>query len=215
MTTVLTIDFDIIMEPDIELYNDLVGGSIYVDDLLEDHPLFNNLRANFYIYEYLTRLIIQTSKILPKENIHFIENHNEIINYFDKKKNLINIDHHHDICYDEDDFEKKLLFDEVGCGNWVKYLMDENLVGEYLWLTDNTSVNPDEEIADKYPHLNNLVHNVKIKLAPTDELVICLSEPWIPYYYRGLFDIWMTICEEEKNTTYNFEKETKNEYGPS
>ena len=52
---VVSIDFDIIMEPDINLYNDWVEGDIGINDYVSEHKVLENLKADLYSYEYLTR----------------------------------------------------------------------------------------------------------------------------------------------------------------
>ena len=62
---IVSIDFDIIMEPDINLYNDWVG----VDNLegintyIKDYKILENLKANLSIYEYLTKFLINLFQI--------------------------------------------------------------------------------------------------------------------------------------------------------
>ena len=36
-----------------------------------------------------------------------------------------------------------------------------------------------------------------------DELIICLSEPWVPYSYRPLFYLLMDYCNDKFDTHYN------------
>ena len=195
---VVTIDLDIIMEPNINLYNDWVGTESYIDDFIKDHSLLENIKANFYIYEYLTRYIIKTIKKLSANKVFFITNHDTIINYIEKGiVNLYNIDHHHDIFYGEDE-EINLPLLTPSCGNWVKYLFDNKKIKQYTWIKNSNSIEPTNNITKVYKHTTNLLKLVNLnELAEnTDMLFICASPEWVPTNFMPLFDSWIAICEE-------------------
>lgn len=115
MQTILTIDFDIIMGPSIDLYNARVPFTSW--DNLTDNPYYQILTTDNIHYLRLTSLLIELIHFIPKEDIHFIESHDDICKYIVEKSNIINIDHHHDLGYDDSIDGKKLT-----CANWVKYL---------------------------------------------------------------------------------------------
>lgn len=100
METVLTIDFDVIMWPSIELYNNMVDGTI--DNLIEiekDIPLIQYANADLQTYYKLTNYLLKAKE--KKIQIEFIDTHEKILNYIKKPCNLINIDHHHDLGYND------------------------------------------------------------------------------------------------------------------
>ena len=72
--TVVSIDFDIIMEPSIEFYNHFAGNR--GRDLFRD-PLLQGCNANLDTYKRLTIWLIQNINC----DINFILNHQEIINF--------------------------------------------------------------------------------------------------------------------------------------
>ena len=72
--TVVSIDFDIIMEPSIEFYNNFAGNR--GRDLFRD-PLLQGCNANLDTYKRLTIWLIQNINC----DISFILNHQEIINF--------------------------------------------------------------------------------------------------------------------------------------
>ena len=95
--------------------------------------------CNAFHYEKIMNLLFTLFKLLNKEKIHFIKQHHSIFHLLDKnfKYNIINIDHHHDWCYKDSEFNNNI--DKVNCGNWVKYLSDINCLEEYIWIKNQNS----------------------------------------------------------------------------
>lgn len=194
---IVSIDFDIIMEPDINLYNNWVNDSCGIDKFVKDYSLLEYLKADLNIYEYLTRFLIKVIQKIGYENIFFIKDHNTLIKYTENKVfNLWNIDHHHDITYDEENIIAPIL--DPGCGNWIKYLMDYNKIKEYTWINNKNSISPNEEVLKYYKCQKYLLkeYNLNSLVEKIDKLFICQSPEWIPEYYLPLFDAWIAICEE-------------------
>lgn len=192
MEKILTIDFDIIMAPSIELYNDLVGDNKGVNDIIQKYPLLEyTLSGDFFIYELLTGQLIKLFKNIPPENIHFIREHHQLIKFVNNKEkiNLINIDHHHDLGYEK--LSKKILL--PNCGNWVKYLYEKDLLESYIWIHNSDSVMPNSKII-----INN-DYNLKDynfqDLDKIDKLIICNSPQWLPTNFQALFTSWIGIAE--------------------
>lgn len=195
MKTITTIDFDIIMEPSIELYNDLLGE--YYTDATNVKQVFSfvgQLPANLELYKKLTLFI---SKI-DKEKIHWIENHHEILSDINEKINLINIDHHHDINYDEDEW--KVLTRKPNEGNWVKRLYELRFINKYIWLKDYESIDLDKEYQSKYISELHFFEDYDLNklIEETDELFICSSYDWIPEEYHSLFELWEEMFKIEE-----------------
>ena len=133
MENIVTIDFDIIMAPSIEIYNkEIQGGLTY-----EDYAFKNiiNPIVDFNIYKKLTNYILECKKNNIK--IFFISSHEEIYKYIKNLKeiNLINIDHHHDFGY-KNNFN---YLNRITCGNWVRYCFNKNIIKTYLWINDDNS----------------------------------------------------------------------------
>lgn len=67
---------------------------------------------------------------------------------------------------------------------------------------------PIEEYKKKIITKNINLKNFNFKLiTDIDELIICLSEPWIPYNYRNLFFVWIDIFNKIYNTSFILETE--------
>lgn len=118
---IVTIDFDIIMEPSIELYNELINENDPISKKINLCSTNIYLPANLIIYEKLTNFILKC--IRNKVPIQFIQKHDEV---YTKSQNdiqtnelitLYNIDHHHDITYHDDDFNHDNF--SLNLGNWV------------------------------------------------------------------------------------------------
>lgn len=190
---IVSIDFDIIMKPSIECYN-----NIMMDREAYDPMLLNNFHADLTIYKKLTEWLIETIQLLPAENIIFIDSHEQIIKHIPMNEQiyLINIDHHHDMGYRPEDnsVEKDK---NLHCGNWAKYLLKEKLINEYIWIcNENSQKNFIHNINFHYISEYNL-NNLK-----ANKIIICLSSPWIPNQFRPLFYTWMSIIATIKNTNY-------------
>jgi hypothetical protein len=66
---IVSIDFDIIMAPSIELYNSFEHKSLY-----EDY-YFNLFNADLVIYSKLTEWLLKWIPEINPSDIHFIESH--------------------------------------------------------------------------------------------------------------------------------------------
>lgn len=187
MQTILTIDFDIIMGPSIDLYNARVPFTSWTD--LATNPHYQILVADNIHYLRLTSLLIELIHFIPKENVRFIESHDDICKFITEKSNIINIDHHHDLGYENKEDNEKLT-----CANWVKYLSDQNLLEKYVWLHNTNSLMPEKnsELISANGPLQD-IEDLNSYIANIDFLVLCLSEPWVPPSIRPLFDVWIEI----------------------
>lgn len=128
MLNIVSIDFDIIMAPSIQLYNNMVGDNKWEEEF-SNIPQLALSQADLKHYQTITQWLLRNATKMDVENIHFIFDHHHILNFIpkDEKEIIItNIDHHHDICYTEKDSNEKISDERVNCGNWVKKLYDEN-----------------------------------------------------------------------------------------
>ena len=202
MKQVVTIDFDIIMAPSIELYNDRIGPHERdVEEVIRKFPCLNGMTANLDTFRIVTHFI---SRVDPSK-ISFITQHREMrdfIKEFDEPVELINIDHHHDICYHPIADDK---WDSVGCGNWVKYLFMNNMIDKYVHIGDKLSAMPfpeDQHLVTEFLDINE--NSLDHLVDEIDELCICLSPAWVPSQYHGLFEAWATALGVMKNTKYKY-----------
>lgn len=203
MMNILTIDFDIIMAPSIQYYNGLVPQTNW-DDLLKN-PYYQLSLIDTDIYNKLTNQILDYLPSLKFDQIHFIKSHEQVNNYLllNKKYNIINIDHHHDLGYSKKDCNEQI--DINGCANWVQYIHSKNQLNQYTWIHNDNSIKPDKNLQYllsndweiKKFNLNNLI--------VPDLLIICLSAPWVPPSYQNLFFLWMDIFNKYYKTHFELE----------
>ena len=199
MNTVVTIDFDIIMAPSISLYNGLVPASTWHD--LEKDPYYQILKIDAIHYQKIVDYVMDCILNMPKEHIHFIEDHGQVPRYINTKCDLINIDHHHDVGYG-DDLE---IQESPTCANWVYYLDKNNFLNSYTWIhNDNSEQIPPDKNKIKIPITTHILNEFDLDtLGIPSELIICLSEPWTPPYIRPLFYTIMDICNKYYKTHFD------------
>jgi hypothetical protein len=183
----VTIDFDIIMAPSIESYNNQVSTSRPIEKIKEDFPFLPEFPADLYIYEYLTRYILSVAK--QNKKIYFIDDHSEVVQFFETPPySLYNIDHHHDIGYN--------WGASRDCGNWVRFLWKEGKITSYTWINDENSQKAPKRIQKYLTEEKNIRETNLELLAPeTDVLVLCASYEWVPPLYHPLFLAWKTMIE--------------------
>ena len=186
MTNIISIDFDICMWQDIQIYNDSISSASRdsVDRLVKTMPLLGYVRFDAHAYRAIVNILIEAKQLIGKDNIHFIIDHEEILQYLpkDKEFNLYNIDHHHDMGYEE----------KIGvrpqCGDWVCHAYDKYPMKKYYWVSDDLGVEPD---TDKYEvqrlRVNSFsYHNI---LPETSKVIVCLSPTWVPSQFYPLYDL--------------------------
>lgn len=193
--TIATIDFDIIMSPSIEFYNDLVKTDIPIDRLIDKCENLK-LTADMYIYQYLTEYILACKTF--KVPIYCFESHDAIIDVIEHNCDepiieVINFDHHHDFGYDEKDL--KFPINTIDCSNWVKGALDKKLINSYTWIKNKNS---DElpAAASNYNTHSDLLKNYNLNKLPqtTDILVLCKSPQWVPMEFHPLYWVWESIA---------------------
>lgn len=201
MKNILTIDFDIIMEPAIQLYNNCAPSHGW-EELTNTNSYGNILIGNYQTYQALTNFILNLTRTLKKEQIYFIYDHHDIIRFLDKNEQYIvtNIDHHHDRGYPSKEHPEAL--NELNCGNWVNFVPN---LQHYLWIKNPNSIERSPEENDNAInffdyHLDNLM--------PPDQLFICFSIPWVPPCNQPLFYTWMDMLNRIYDTHFDFEQRT-------
>ena len=206
MKNIVTIDFDIIMGPSIDGYNDLITEDMPMRELSKRFPYFGMAEADLYVYEYVTRYLTDIlMHIEDKDKIKFISTH-ELVYHICKKEtekfNLVNIDHHHDINYNND-WSKPII--DINEGNWVKRLFDMNKVNKYAWIGNSNSVMFDIDQCPFKEQIEMTIlrdYNLGELSGRTDELICCMSADYIPPLYHPLFLAWRAIAEEIMDTDY-------------
>lgn len=202
---IITIDFDIIMAPSIDLYNNISGSPW--EERFKRHPLLKLADADYAIYHKLTQYLLYVVPKMNKNNIHFIANHQNVLNYLINTKepiDIINIDHHHDIIYNGN-------LEELACDNWVAWIDKEYKLNSYLWIHNENSrfvTNKNvEKVKFDYSKkcFHDYEHETYKQYSIPDKLIICLSGEWVPPQYKPLFFVWFDICNQIHNTHYEFE----------
>lgn len=201
MKHILSIDFDIIMEPSIEFYNRMT--KIPWDIRANGNNYVNLLVANYDIYYDLTQYLLSLTDKIPANKIHFIYEHHHLVHFLDPKESYVvtNIDHHHDRGYPQDGYEK-IYEQPLNCGNWINYVPN---LKRYLWVNNPNSdifIEDDEHsVVDGICFRDFNINN----LTTPDEVFICFSIPWIPPTHQSLFYLWMDVLNKIYNTHFDFE----------
>jgi hypothetical protein len=202
---VLSIDFDIIMAPDINLYNAMVGtspdGSRSVEERIKEYPILAGCRADLQHYQRMVSYLLEkVTKHLKVEDIYITHSHENIKYVLEGLSNVhvYNIDHHHDLGYPQDehngDTEGKCT-----CANWGEYFLQNNTITHLTWLSNSNS-------GPVPPHFENdnrvdvqLYQQTELeKLPKMDKLFICLSPEWTLPMYHPLFYTILDLINNQK-----------------
>lgn len=187
---IISIDFDIIMGPSINSYNEFTDTENEISNIVQGLPTLN---GDLSLYKKLTQYLINVFKQLDKDQILFIDDHSQILSEINEPVSLINIDHHHDTGYEE---ETVLIWKSyIDCGNWARWLFEQKLLEKYTWIkNDNSELDEDNaQYIDEIFNVNNFDFNT---LELPDKLIICLSKPWVPPRYRLLFYSWQDLYKQ-------------------
>ena len=206
MKNIVTIDFDVIMAPSINLYNHMIGVNNWENSFM-DNPQLSLSRGDYAQYVQLTNWIMLIASKMSPANIHFIHSHENVINFIPEEKDeeltIVNIDHHHDISYNDKDSTEQI--EDLNCGNWVKYISETRNLTRYIWINNTNSTDPHEATRDIIA-INCALQNYNLNtLAAPDTLIICLSEEWVPPTIRPLFFLWMDLLNNFYNCHFDFE----------
>lgn len=204
MKTILSIDFDIIMAPSIELYNNQSG--VPWEKRFHDAPMLQFLSIDAQTYSKIIQILLNLFPFLEKDDIHFLQEHHSIIKHLDKAETykVINLDHHHDWCYEEKQKIERIPEDQLNCGNWVKYLSDSNQLVSYTWVNNITSQSFDNTATFEIVKIQDFLLN-GFQLKEIDEVYLILSPEFVPPYYQPLFFTWLDIANQFYNCHYEME----------
>ena len=211
---ILSIDFDIIMEPTINYYNGWTGKGW--KNILKENPGFITAKASFFNFNLILHIL---EKILTyNTSIYVAYDHKTIVDFLENDSDLTiyNIDHHHDLSYGEKQTKEDTL-NHLNCGNWAKYLFDNNQMKKYVWLKNNNSIEFSDDYLDKNEYnyeiksFNNFVHEDFFDIN-FDKVYICLSPEWVPPYYFDLFMGLIEWIEIKFDTKININKKGYEDY---
>lgn len=204
--TILSIDFDIIMYPCINLYNDDVEGNddpAEIWERLEDEYGLEN----YNILSYDAKVLLEIGRLIganKKKPIYFIESHEQIVdilkeqsNYEQSKYHIYNVDFHHDLWYRDTDFTEITHNNEYDCSDWLGYLYLKKKIASMTWLKAPNSTMPEFDTYGGDYKLNLLkirdfdqLHEIEF-----DEIYFCLSPQWVPRKYAVFYELIQNIIE--------------------
>ena len=96
---VLSIDFDIIMAPVIEYYNNMVPKKDW-EQIQNENPGMITPKADLHHFNFIIQLLEKHLNNI--DNLYIAFNHKKIIDFLENEESfsIINIDHHHDLGYE-------------------------------------------------------------------------------------------------------------------
>ena len=203
---ILSIDMDYILAPCINLYNDMVLASNSPEKVWENINNLRNIDKHIsydndnlrYVFNIFTSAL---SKLKNKKNVTFATNHDAILFELASKKyekdifEIYNIDHHHDIFYNEESRKDIDNFDVATVANWVWYLDKYNKFSQYNWICNTNSFFPKDDI--KSNGKMNAFTRDKIEsifdIEEWDYIFVCNSPHWFPRDYDVFFNMLIDI----------------------
>lgn len=196
MANILSIDFDIIMQPDIQLYNyNISKNTNSVDDMINKYPMLSACRVNFDIYSKIVLFLMEIVNTIDIDNIRIAYSHDDIKNLLNSCEDgniVYNIDHHHDLGYPH-----RNKCDET---NWAGYFLNNNKIKKYIWLNNKNSEYGQNELSDDRIKIIefNKINDLKSFFPSFDKLFICLSPEWIVKDYKKLFFLLLDLINQKK-----------------
>jgi len=201
---ILSIDFDWIMEPTINSYNNFSHP--------QENWTFNTWRdikfeipeGNFSFnpdkYYQLLNIIINfrlnckdLDYIYTGLDHHFILDAMKFWNINKEESILLcNIDHHHDCGYIDkgEQYLESIEKQNPSLANWVYYFCKEYNTTQYLWIkNDNSMWPPDNMELSNSPLFIPSSDIASIRKINFDRLFICLSPDWVPPKYYPMYNV--------------------------
>ena len=146
-------------------------------------------------------------KINTTERIVFAKHHHAIINELCNKDNILlhNIDHHHDICY-QDWQESGMQTGRATHACWVGNLIYSKKLNEYHWYKNGDSevLDPDHPPQIFFTNLmidTNLPYHIREDLTQAestdtyDLIFVCSSPEYIKNQYSSVYVVYKHMCE--------------------
>ena len=197
LMNVLSIDIDWIMEPSIQAYNDFIytNNGLSLDDILLRHMPGISVEADFSKYLKIVRLLLKNIK--EAQQTGWAQRHDDIVYFLDlkdnQKINLFNVDHHHDINYSDIRPDNKYF--KLNCGNWIDYLASKNQINMYTWISNKTSIPPDDQLLQALPNYIECKDIDMLDNMTFDKIFVSCSPEWIPKKYHPLSDAITSIID--------------------
>jgi len=210
---VLSIDIDFISSPSIELYSYDISGTedphlrwqeIFSETGLKESDLNINPHNIMFIQEIFLKALEYNPKVdfgLTHDSILF-----ELMKFKDKV-NIINIDHHHDIYYDNNDGKHILKYNYPKESTWVKYLQNEEKLNSYTWIHNtNSNLEGLELLEFTTPTIHTLKEDFSLD-TKIDYIYLCLSPQYLPKIHWFYFFMLKNMYEIIKNKKININTE--------
>lgn len=182
----LSIDFDYFIDTDYKTRSEIFpDGSDYQSDTeiekaweecYKEYPQLKNIGILKEDFEYICSVLSEqdTTKVLVADSHKHIERFFKEVK--DKPLELVHIDFHHDMFVTGGN--------ELDCGNWLRFLIDQNPFTDVLWIrredSDTTS------LFGEFPYPNST--NIKDVTGDFDLIFICFSSPWTPPHLKEFFN---------------------------
>ena len=168
-------------------------------DWLQSHFHLKNLNALFF------------DKVKTAKRIVFSKHHHTILNELHDKNNisLHNIDHHHDICYQESQ-QTCITEGRATYACWVGYLIYSKKLNEHYWYKngDSSVLDPEQSHnSSQYFFTNIIIHNelpyhvvedlTHAQSVDTYDLMfVCSSQEYSNIQYSVVYDIYKDMCND-------------------
>ncbi len=221
---ILSLDMDIFVWECIELYNNVFnlpcgeGGEKQWIDLERRLHLEKFLCFDDVLFNAVLSLLKDKFKDVAKEHIYFIKDHDAALTAICGQGipvgdtiNLYNLDHHHDIYYDDRQKEEVERFDFASLASWVYYLGYNKVLNKNIWLNDKYSAPllKEEKNHLRFPFEEYWLSNYidKLKEIDFDKIIICKSPDYFANKFWDKFDALIKEAEEIKGTSYSVDEE--------
>lgn len=128
------------------------------------------------------------------ENVYFIKEHQTCANYIKSGDTLYNLDHHHDLGYNEWQSQNNGI---LGRANWIRTLIQKNMLHGYVWIKNYDSHTHEDvfEITKEIQRFNWFDDTSSLYNKDFDRIVVCESFCTTPEPYRILFNILKEVFE--------------------
>lgn len=205
---ILTIDFDIIMYPCLQIYNDFVSGDA---NPTESWEFLKRERGIEPFIRYDANTLNMIGKIIKTQidkgaTLFSYKEHQEVVDrlktndsYESDIYSITNIDFHHDIWYRPDDKNILINFDDYNCSNWLGYLLLKEKIKDISWYkAHNSALFFDREYDKEIPlQLYRLDEMQELLEQQFDEVYFILSPQWVPYEFQHLYDLIIALTKGE------------------
>lgn len=181
------------MSPCIKLYNDKSLGdenpTVIWRRLSDEMGIDNFLCYDATTLRNITLLIQRV--ISSGASLIAIEEHHKIIDDLKltdgEKIDIVNIDFHHDIWYNQNSLSDIDSFDTYTCADWAGYLIRKGFANSYTWYKmPNSDIFMGEVDVPYTVKTSREIPDINDKF---DAVYFCLSPQWVPYKYHHLYDL--------------------------